>query len=312
MVEIAHGFDTKTDNLVSIHDIDSGLHEHIVCLVCKQPLVAKKGSVNAHHFAHYASDTTHSHESIIHLFAKEFIKQEEKVTLPQYTHHKCRQYLEIAQTLKYPEDWEYYIEHVLNSQEQEFIFDHIDVEQKYEEIVPDLTAYKSGRPLFIEIKVTHPIDKKKLEKIFKYGISTVEIDLSGCKDTEDIQDFIEEGLFTKWIYNAKAEEAASYLQQEFNIELFDKIQALRREYESILYAPLRESANGNYFFHWQNYFFVIYQKRGAWNYMVKHELTQKKEWHPSQCRDVLKLKKQIAFTMIFNTQERMNLCEYVR
>jgi Holliday junction resolvase len=52
------------------------------------------------------------------------------------------------------------------------------LEKRIENLRPDLYAFKGKTPLIIEIKYSHGIDRVKMEKIKKLGISTLEIDLS--------------------------------------------------------------------------------------------------------------------------------------
>jgi competence CoiA-like predicted nuclease len=43
----------KDENLISIDEVESGLACDCFCPACKKQLIAKKGKVNVHHFAHY-------------------------------------------------------------------------------------------------------------------------------------------------------------------------------------------------------------------------------------------------------------------
>ena len=65
----------KNNELVSIEDVESGLACGCICSACKQNLVAKKGNVMGHHFAH-ASQTSceYAYETSLHLLAKEIFK----------------------------------------------------------------------------------------------------------------------------------------------------------------------------------------------------------------------------------------------
>ncbi|OWY39307.1 hypothetical protein CEK28_08810 [Xenophilus sp. AP218F] len=47
-------FGLKEDVLVEVNDVDQGLACGCVCPACRAPLVARKGQVNIHHFAHHS------------------------------------------------------------------------------------------------------------------------------------------------------------------------------------------------------------------------------------------------------------------
>lgn len=59
---------------VHVSEVDSGFHDDCLCPECNQPLVAKKGDRNAHHFAHDGQHTCNG-ETILHLLAKQILKQ---------------------------------------------------------------------------------------------------------------------------------------------------------------------------------------------------------------------------------------------
>lgn len=72
-------------------------------------------------------------------------------------------------------------------------FDEVKLEYKMDGIIPDVLIYVNGRPLLIEITVTHHTDKPKISKIKEFGISCIEIDLSGINRNitpEELKDII--------------------------------------------------------------------------------------------------------------------------
>ena len=71
-VTITHGL--NEGELVSIADVESGLKCNCTCTKCGEPLVAKKGEVKDHHFAH-SVDSDCSGETIKHIMAKQEIAQ---------------------------------------------------------------------------------------------------------------------------------------------------------------------------------------------------------------------------------------------
>lgn len=64
------------------------------------------------------------------------------------------------------------------SNETEICIDHIELEKRFDDIIPDIVVYSGGKYFFVEIFITHQVDEKKLAKLKKANISTIEIDLS--------------------------------------------------------------------------------------------------------------------------------------
>ena len=70
--------------LVYIDEVEKGLSCQHICPHCQGLLVAKKGEVNSHHFAHHGIDNCgQGTETALHLLGKEIIKQQSSVTLPR-------------------------------------------------------------------------------------------------------------------------------------------------------------------------------------------------------------------------------------
>lgn len=73
-------------NFISINQVSSGLACNCSCPGCGRRLVAKKGAVQAHHFAHYAEALqdacTSAGESALHRFAKDILAERREISLP--------------------------------------------------------------------------------------------------------------------------------------------------------------------------------------------------------------------------------------
>lgn len=140
--------------IVNVKQVERGLACMCFCFECGEPVVARKGDKNEHHFAHLnnkESCTIHP-ESILHKFAKQVIMQERYLTLPSL-----------------PDDE--------NSEDKTWEFDHLIEEQAVGCIRPDIVATVDGEMMFIEVAVTSFIDNDKSDFIKQLGIKTVEIDL---------------------------------------------------------------------------------------------------------------------------------------
>lgn len=184
----------KNEKAIHISKVERGLKCNCNCPACGEPLVAKKGSVKMHHFAHYTkTNCEYGYESSLHIAAKEIISQAKKLVIPSV-------YLEFPNSNK---------EKQLISPSKEIIVDDVKLEQKYDNIIPDIVVISNEKTFFVEIFVTHKIDDTKLEKLKKANISTMEIDLSNLEEDITI-DMLSEILMTDnnrkvWKHNAFAQ-----------------------------------------------------------------------------------------------------------
>ena len=61
---------------------------------------------------------------------------------------------------------------------KEIAVERVVLEQRFQDVIPDVVIYTGGKQLFLEVRVTHAIDNVKLEKLKQSDSSTIEIDLS--------------------------------------------------------------------------------------------------------------------------------------
>ena len=69
----------------------------------------------------------------------------------------------------------------------------VELEKRFDDIIPDIVVDSGDEHFFIEIYVTHPIDDEKLKKLKEKKISTIEIDLSKIKrdiSVEELSDIL--------------------------------------------------------------------------------------------------------------------------
>lgn len=174
----------SSNQLVSIGQVERGLACQCFCFECGESVIAKKGEINEHHFAHASNkESCHIHpESILHKYAKEVIMAEQKIYLPELSHDG-------------------------NQHGKLYQFHTIQPEQSVGNIRPDLIAINDDEMVFIEIAVTSFIDDEKRAFINKLGVKTIEIDLSVFLNT-DIEipsDFVKNYILNHldnktWIY----------------------------------------------------------------------------------------------------------------
>lgn len=98
---------------------------------------------------------------------------------------------------------------------QRYALENVTLEHRLGGTVPDVLATVKGRPLLIEIRVTHAVDNNKLQKLEQLGISGVEIDLSTTSrsfEIDALSSLIVDNPDTRlWLYNADVERK----RQEF-------------------------------------------------------------------------------------------------
>jgi hypothetical protein len=203
-----------TERLVHISEIrpeESGLRCNCICPSCGERLQAKLPRTKKDftpRFAHHSSDSCgYAVETALHLKAKEIIEEAKYIVVPEV----IARYDKITRKI---------------SPSKEIYFNQVVLERRLNDIVPDIIAYKNGKPLIIEVTVTHGIDNIKREKIKKLGISTLEIDLSNIDlfNHEQLQYEVISGINCKrWIYNAVAEKEKERLRKEYSQLKYTKI-----------------------------------------------------------------------------------------
>jgi hypothetical protein len=165
MTDVKHAFGLREDELLHISQVDRGLKCNCRCPGCKAELVAKKGEDTAHHFAHRAkSDCTYKPETALHDYAKRLIAQQLAFTTPALN------------VVVKDDNYRLWIEESLPGKDHTVLSG--DFERGYKEVVPDVQLVTDVGLLFVEVAVTHFIDREKRSKLRSYGIPTLEIDLS--------------------------------------------------------------------------------------------------------------------------------------
>ena len=171
--QLVYAMDSK-NQLVYIEDVDKGLACNCTCPACHARLIAKKGKIKLHHFAHHdCKPCAYGAETTLHLAAKDILNKAKKMYLPERT-------IKIAGREFHADGGFINIEKV-------------ELEKRYTQdgvIIPDVVITRNnGKKLFVEIFVTHKVDLDKLDKIKDRHISAIEIDLSSLLlEKNDIND----------------------------------------------------------------------------------------------------------------------------
>lgn len=143
-----------------IHISESDSKKQYFCPCCNSELIAKKGKIKIHHFAHKnLKDCCGGLETSLHLIAKEILSKSNVILLPiDFKTNNLFNYKINVSDLGI-----------------ELNYDSVVLEKRVDNIIPDLIVYSNGFPLLIEIKVTHGIDEIKLDKIARINIPLIEI-----------------------------------------------------------------------------------------------------------------------------------------
>jgi hypothetical protein len=149
----------RDGRLISIHQVPSGLACACVCPACLRPLMARKGRKMTHHFAHQrGEECPFGVETMVHQLAKKILAAEKQIMLPAVR-------VGALPAAIFPA--------------QPFGFEHVWLEHRLHDIVPDLYVQQGRRRLLIEIACTHPCPPAKKKRIAGLGIAAMEVDLSG-------------------------------------------------------------------------------------------------------------------------------------
>ena len=199
MAERLLKYGLKDGRLVSIEDVFSGLGCGCKCPSCGAALIAKKGNIREHHFAHYGDlDCSTGSESALHLMAKRVLASRKELFVPGKSREECGRVQ---------------------------FFSCVELESReYPSIIPDAIMKNGTEILCVEILVTHAVDEEKLQKLVAAKIPTVEINLSVLIedfDEETVTEVLLSGEHTKWIYNSEIERIRRW--QQFTDDVCDYI-----------------------------------------------------------------------------------------
>ena len=201
----------KNNQVVCINEVDRGLECNCVCLGCGTQLIARKGDVNAHHFAHYESNDQHCSESILHQVSKKIIECEKMLSTGIYVcevegfdlvggRHSKKETIDASV----------------------FHFDQVILECSEGDFRPDATGYYGLKKLNIEIVVTHDVTQEKYEKVENLGIPMLRIDMSKYSAMNDIETLTNAVLYDaprSWVYHPDFIAWEMRLQQSLNDEI---------------------------------------------------------------------------------------------
>jgi hypothetical protein len=184
--------------LLHIDDARSGLACGCTCPGCGRAMVAKKGHVQTHHFAHHAQQDGRTcisaGETALHKFAKRILDERLEIALPSMvvSEHGDREVVVGAERRT---------------------FDRAVLEARDGQIVPDVVLILRDRRLIVEFKVTHACDEQKIARIRAMDVGAIEIDLSAYRD-ETLAEIGDRILYEAprfWLHNPRERQAREKL-----------------------------------------------------------------------------------------------------
>lgn len=152
--------------ITSIDDVQRGLKCNCTCVDCGAQLIAKKGAIQANHFAHAPDDQKAKHckwsyETELHLLAKEVLNNNKKLTIP-----------------------------IGNFDPYNFtlIFDNVDIETPIDNSkrIPDVIGCLRGEQILIEIAVSHFCGTEKISEYRRLNKNAIEFDFSNFVPTSEV------------------------------------------------------------------------------------------------------------------------------
>lgn len=207
-VKLLYGL--KENELISIDEVESGLSCDCICPACKKQLIAKKGKVNVHHFAHYqTADCNGGLETALHLLSKDIIANQNTFSTPEL-------YYPGTKYMIYPK--------------MDIPIDNVRLEKKLGGIIPDIIIESKGKILIIEIVVNNDISWEKLRKIETQNIPTIAIYAKylfrhlyfkkdfGLKNNEFLNEIVNGTDFKRWIHNPKIKKIKTNLKSNYSEE----------------------------------------------------------------------------------------------
>lgn len=202
-------FGTRPDGrLVDASEVARGKACNCLCPGCKLPLIARHGSVRAHHFSHASgAECANGAETALHLAAKQVLLESLQLTLPALTVSVSRQHSEFG-TFEQSRT-------VIES--RACLVESAQAEVWLEGIRPDVVAtLADGSLLAVEVKVTHQVDDDKQAEIERRALPCIEIDISpllgmACSIRELFDRVVLASDNKRWVFHAQRQRYAEEL-----------------------------------------------------------------------------------------------------
>ena len=194
----------KHGNLVHVSTVVSGLKCGCYCSKCNNPVVARKGQIREHHFAHTpGTECSGAAETVLHILSKEIISELNSILIPAYNYKR---------TKKFPNRKSIVHEEKLANGGKVSI-DAVEIEKTLGSFKPDIVILSQGKKPIVEIAVTHKVGKRKQRKLRKYNVPAIEIRIPeeyALKAKKELKFIIKNNTNIKyWLYHPKEKQANS-------------------------------------------------------------------------------------------------------
>ena len=218
------------------------------CTGCNREMIAKKGSIKTHHFAHDAKDIIgiekcpYSDEQYRHKLGKEILQRIKQIKVPAVyilpLFDKEGKAMKISESkVVFANEVRIELEFYENDDGEIKFGRNIDYKNTSKHLLfkPDVAFFDNkGKPiLLIELVATHKVDVDKLAKIKLLGIDLIEVSIP-----KDSQEEIEATFYhtnrTQWLYNYEQENTQYIPIPQGNAEGISSINEFqRRIFESV-------------------------------------------------------------------------------
>ena len=215
-------FGMKNGHIVNISQVEKGLACGCECIGCGSPLIARKGEIKTHHFAHHDGNQNNCNESILHKLGKQIIQDSNKVGIHPLVN-------EVSQK----DVVGIYHSKTFNDNKYTLKFDDVIPEKSTGSFQPDLTCSTGNHVIFIEIVVSNGVSDEKLEKIKEYGVPVLVIDLSELSTMSDFESIKKSIIYDAprhWVHNPDHEK----IQQDLTNELSVEIESINNKIKSLV------------------------------------------------------------------------------
>ena len=238
VAQFAYGM--KNDNVIRISEVEKGLACGCECIGCGSPLIARKGDVKVHHFAHHDGNKNNCNESILHKLGKQIIQDKCAVGIAPLTIEVKEKDIVGRYHNKEFTDKEYTLQ-----------FNKVIPEQSAGDFQPDLTCFTDDGVIFIEIVVSNDVSPEKADKVKERGVATLSIDISACSAMSDMEELIQAVMYDSpryWVFHPDHEQIQQEMKEELEEEIAlinDKIrQVVTHKYDLVCRNTITEVPAG--------------------------------------------------------------------
>lgn len=211
--------------MVTVEEVSRGLLRDIRCACCGSPLVARKGSVVRHHFAHESvADCAGAIETTLHRYGKQALADAKRVFLPP-----------VVARWKWRES--------TVEPARVFYADRVEVEATVGRLRVDALLFSGNDRLAVEIVVSHPCDSEKIATLRELGLDTLEIvlprHLSGSSSPSDQ---VIAAAHRRWVHHRKIEASIASWEEEASAaqeRAESEARAARARYGALQATPTR-------------------------------------------------------------------------